>query len=77
MTEFTHPAYVGTSYGDEDQNDIMQLIDTEKGETEMSDIKKLEMEVETYRQAIQDAKDALASAEQELDDLLAYEYDGE
>lgn len=72
MTEFIH-----TSYGDEDQDDIMQLIDIEKGETEMSDIKKLEMEVETYRQAIQDAKDALASAEQELDELLAFEYDGE
>ena len=71
MTE----VFLNTSYGDEDQNDIMRLIDTERGETEMSDIKKLEIEVETYRQAIQDAKDALASAEQELDDLLAYEYE--
>lgn len=61
------------NYGDEDQNELMDLIDCEKGEMEMSDIKKLEMEIETYRQAIQDAKDALASAEQELDERLAYE----
>ena len=42
-----------------------------------SKIEKLMAEVETYRQAIQDAKDALASAEQELDETLAAEYDRE
>ena len=31
-------------------------------------------EVETYKQAIQDAKDALASAEMELDDALENEF---
>ena len=33
-------------------------------------IEKLMKEVEVYRQAIQDAKDALASAEMELDETL-------
>ena len=46
----------------------------------MSEIKKdgkiqnLFDEAELYRQAIQDAKDALASVEQELDETLAAEY---
>ena len=39
-----------------------------------SKVKELMEEVETYRQAIQDAKDALASAEMELDDELDYEF---
>ena len=39
-----------------------------------SKIQELFNEVELYRQAIQDAKDALASAEQELDETLAAEY---
>lgn len=34
-------------------------------------LRKLAEEVEAYKQAIQDAKGALASAENELDELLA------
>jgi len=34
-------------------------------------LRKLAEEVETYKQAVQDAKGALASAENELDELLA------
>lgn len=41
------------------------------------EIAKLMVEVETYRQAIQDAKDALESAEQELDEVLQTEYEKE
>lgn len=62
-------------YGDEDQNELMHMIDSYKGDEQMDDrIQKLMVEVDTYRQAIQDAKDALASAEQELDEVLATEY---
>ena len=38
-------------------------------------IQELFDEVELYKQAIQDAKDALASAEQELDETLSAEYE--
>ena len=67
-------------YGDEDQNDLMQLIDDYKGEDEFmetSKIQELLNEVATYKQAIQDAKDALASAEMELDETLEAEYDNQ
>lgn len=37
-------------------------------------IEKLMQEVEIYKQAIQDAKDALASAEMELDGALEAEF---
>lgn len=40
----------------------------------MSKIQDLLNEVETYKQAIQDAKDALASAEMELDEALDEEF---
>ena len=48
----------------------------EEGDRAMEEnyIKKLFDEVELYKQAIQDAKDALASAEQELDETLAAQY---
>ena len=39
-----------------------------------SNIQKLFKEVEIYKQAIEDAKDALASAEMELDEELDTEY---
>lgn len=39
-----------------------------------SKVEKLMHEVEIYRQAIHDAKDALASAEMELDEELDYEF---
>lgn len=62
-------------YGDEDQNELMHMINDYKEDDCMeNNIQKLMTEVETYRQAIQDAKDALASAEQELDEVLAMEY---
>lgn len=65
------------NYGDEDQNDLMNSIDMNKGEVssmETSKIKELMNEVEIYKQAIQDAKDALASAEMELDETLDAEF---
>ena len=37
-------------------------------------IQQLMTEVEIYKQAIQDAKDALASAEMELDEVLDEEF---
>lgn len=65
------------NYGSEDQNDLMDLIDTEKGENEIMETNKIQdlmNEVEIYKQAIQDAKDALASAEMELDETLDMEF---
>lgn len=65
------------NYGDEDQNDLMNMIDNYKGEDEIMEtnkIQKLMDEVEVYKQAIQDAKDALASAEMELDETLDAEF---
>lgn len=65
------------NYGDEDQNELMKLINDYKGEDTMENnkIQELLNEVELYKQAIQDAKDALASAEQELDETLDAEFD--
>ena len=65
------------NYGSEDQNDLMELIDKEKGEEKIMEnnkIQELMNEVEIYKQAIQDAKDALASAEMELDETLDMEF---
>lgn len=63
-------------YGDEDQNELMNLINNYKGEKPMENkIQELFNEVELYKQAIQDAKDALASAEQELDETLDAEFE--
>ena len=45
-------------------------------EFEKAKVQKLMQEVEIYKQAIQDAKDALASAEQELDEELDAQYKG-
>ena len=62
-----------SSYGNEDQNDLTTNI--EKGERPMENkIQELMNEVEVYKQAIQDAKDALASAEMELDATLEAEF---
>ena len=38
-------------------------------------IEQIERDIETYRQAIQDAKDALEAAEQELDEVLEMEFE--
>lgn len=67
------------SYGDEDQNDLMKLINDYKGEDETmgNKIQDLMNEVELYKQAIQDAKDALASAEMELDETLEAEFENQ
>lgn len=66
-----------TTYGDEDQNELMHEVncDTEEVVVDNPRINELYAEVEIYKQAVQDAKDALASAEEELDDLLAFEYE--
>ena len=42
---------------------------------EINKIQELMNEVEIYKQAIQDAKDALASAEMELDETLDAEFE--
>lgn len=61
--------------GREDQNNLEERINKGESSTmENSNIQKLMEEVETYKQAIQDAKDALASAEMELDDALENEF---
>ena len=64
------------NYGDEDQNELMNIINSYRGEDNMdaTRIQELTSEVEIYKQAIQDAKDALASAEQELDETLDAEF---
>ena len=48
-----------------------------EGEKSMSKIQDLMKEVEIYKQAIEDAKDALASAEMELDETLEEEYNNQ
>lgn len=48
-----------------------------EGEKSMSKIQELMNEVEIYKQAIQDAKDALASAEMELDETLEAEFENQ
>ena len=60
----------------EDQKNLF-TSDNQKGEDETMETNKIQElmnEVETYKQAIQDAKDALASAEQELDETLDAEF---
>ena len=52
----------------------VQIETTYEGEKVMSKIQELMNEVEIYKQAIQDAKDALASAEMELDETLEEEF---
>lgn len=59
--------------------EVNQTTNNEKGEFSMQDtrIQQLFNEVEIYKQAIQDAKDALASAEQELDETLDEAYNAQ
>ena len=47
----------------------------EKKQIEKADIQKLFKEVEAYRQALNDAEDALESAEADLDAALAAYYE--
>lgn len=61
----------------ENINDTNNMSDLEirRGELRMANrIDDLMNEVELYKQAIQDAKDALASAEMELDETLEMEF---
>lgn len=65
--------YLDEPYGDETRKEVKKPIDTfekENGSMEMNRIEDLMVDVETYKQAVQDARDALASAEQELDEAL-------
>jgi len=67
---------IAQDYGYEDQNDVMNPIDNQEGADEvmLDKIQKLMNEVEIFKQTIQDAKDALASAEMELDEALDTEF---
>lgn len=66
------------NYGDEDQNDIMQMIRRHEEETpsmEISEkIDQLMKEIEIYKEAQDNACYALESAEMELTDILDEEY---
>lgn len=56
-------------YGDETQNDLMNIIKNYKGEEEnMEDnrIKEIATDIEKYKEAIENAEGALAEAEREL-----------
>jgi hypothetical protein len=55
-------------YGDEDQNDLMQMINDYKGEDEMEEnrIEQIYKDIENYHQAIENAEGALKEAEREL-----------
>lgn len=57
-----------TIYGDEEQNDKMNMIKNYKGEEEMenSRIEKLYNDIAAYREAIDNAEGALAETEREL-----------
>lgn len=70
-------------YGDEDQNDLMQMIRAHKEENGLMEIKSQEAnkkihelldEIENHKTAQRNAGDALASAEMELDEILDEEY---
>ena len=70
------------NYGDEDQNDLMEMIRTNK-EDQFMEIKSQEAnnkihelmeEIENHKTAQRNAGDALASAEMELDEILDEEY---
>ena len=58
----------------EDQNRLIKLINEGEKEMAKDKIQQLFDEIELYKQAINDAKDALASAEFELDETLDAEF---
>ena len=66
------------NYGDEDQNDLMEMIRTHKEEISSMEIREkidqLNEEIKGYKTAQRDAGDALNSAEMELDEILDEEY---
>lgn len=55
-------------YGDEDQNDLMDMIKNYKGEEDMENdrIEQLHDDIAAYREALDNAEGALAEAEREL-----------
>lgn len=55
-------------YGDEDQNDLMDMIKNYKGEEDMENdrIEQLHNDIAAYREALDNAEGALAEAEREL-----------
>lgn len=59
-------------YGDEDQNDLMNLIKNHKGEDDMEEnrVKKILEDINAYQEAINNAEGALAEAERELVEVL-------
>ena len=59
--------------GNEGQDNLIE----ERKQPMENNIKKLMEEVEVYKQAVQDAKDALASAEMELDEALEMEFENQ
>lgn len=62
-----------SSNGNDYQNEPTNL-NVEGDATMDNKIQELMKEIEIYKQAIQDAKDALASAEMELDETLDEEF---
>lgn len=71
------------NYGDEDQNDLMEMINTHKEEDQFMEIKSQEAnakikelleEIDNHETAKRNAGDALASAEMELNEILDEEY---
>ena len=64
-------------YGDEDQNDLMNMIKNYKGEDETMEnnrIKEIATDIEKYKEAIENAEGALAEAERELTAELERNY---
>ncbi len=70
------------NYGDEDQNDLMEMIRANKEEPFMEiksqeankKIHELLDEIDNHKTAQRNAGDALASAEMELNEILDEEY---
>lgn len=70
------------NYGDEDQNDLMEMIRANKEEPDMeiksqeanNKIHELLEEIDNHKTAQKNAGDALASAEMELNEILDTEY---
>ena len=66
-------------YGNEEQNDLMNLIDEHKEDDDMevnTKIVQLEADIDAYKQALEDARNALATAEMELNAALEAEFQG-
>ena len=66
-------------YGNEEQNDLMNLIDEHKEDDSMevnTKIMQLEADIDAYKQALEDARNALATAEMELNAALEAEFQG-